>query len=73
MKRIRENRHGEIRAGRVNEVIYDIKKQVAQAFTAYDESCRPYVMTARSHLTVNPDRIHFEDEAEELLVMYSFW
>lgn len=63
----RENRHGEIRAGRVNEVIYDIKKHVSQAFTAYDESCRPYVMTARSHLTVSSDRIHFEDEAKGLL------
>jgi hypothetical protein len=63
----RKNRHGETRAGRASDIIYDIRTKVGQAFTAYDESCRPYVMTARSHLAVNPVRIRFEDEAKRLL------
>lgn len=63
----REDKHGEIRAGRLKEIIYDIKKQMNKAFNQYDESCFPYIMTAEKHISVSIHRIHFVGEAEELL------
>lgn len=62
----RESR-GEIRAGRTNEIIYDIKLQMAKAFKAYDESYFPYLMSAGRHLTVKKERIIFDEDAKELL------
>ena len=58
-----------IRAGRQNEVINDIRRHIETAFREQDENFRPYAMTARAHLTVPPYRIHFEGEAETLLKM----
>ncbi len=63
----REDKYGEIRPGREKEIISDIRKQMSEAFAQYDESIEPYVMKANRHLFVNRDRIHFVDEAEELL------
>lgn len=63
----REDYNGNIRAGRANEIIYDISKTLAKAFEAYDESYFPYALKARKHLTVSRERIHFDDDAQELL------
>ena len=58
---------GTMRAGRKNQLIKDIRDIMQDAFEAYNESFRPYAMTARTHLTVSADKIHFEGDAEKLL------
>lgn len=62
----REDASGNIRAGRANEIIHDIRKRLKKAFEAYGESFTPYAMTAHSNLRVPPFLIHFEGEAAEL-------
>lgn len=63
----REDAAGLTRVGRERECISDIRKQLRTVFYYYDESYFPYAMTAGCHLTISPDRIIFEDEAESLL------
>lgn len=63
----REDASGNIRAGRANEIIHDIRKRLKKAFEAYGESFTPYAMTAHSHLRVHRSLIHFEGEAADLL------
>lgn len=58
-----------IRAGRQNEVINDIRRHIETAFSEQGENFRPYAMTARAHLAVPPNRIHFEGKAETQLKM----
>lgn len=65
----REDKYGNVRAGRLNEIVYDIRKHIEERFMQYDESYMPYAMTARHHLTVSADHIHFEGEARQLLQM----
>ena len=65
----REDQYGNIRAGRLNEVIYDIRLHLQERFKEYDESFMPYAMTARHPLTVPPERIRFEGEAQQLLCL----
>lgn len=67
---IRENKHGELRAGREKEIILDIKKHVRDAFEDYDESYYPYIMTAANHISISRERIHFVDEASDLLKLF---
>lgn len=57
------------RAGRENEVVYDIRRHLESAFRGQNEDYRPYAMTARTHLAVPAYKIHFQDEAEALLQM----
>lgn len=56
-----------IRAGRENEVIYDIRSHLKSVFHGQTDSFVPYAMTARSHLAVPSERIHFMGDAEMLL------
>lgn len=58
-----------IRAGRENEVIYDIRRHLEVAFREQCENYRPYAMTARAHLAVPANKIHFLDKAGSLLEM----
>ena len=60
---------GHIRTGRKGEAISDIRRQLERAFAPLGESFVPYAMTARSHLSVSPDRINFEAEASRLLYL----
>ena len=60
---------GRIRAGRLHEIVYDIRKHLALRFDEYDETYLPYAMTAREHLTVSPDHIYFEGDAAQLLLL----
>ena len=62
----REDR-GVRRVGREAECIYDIRKHLEKAFVDYGESFFPYAMTAKSHITINPSHIFFEEGTEELL------
>ena len=55
------------RAGRLNAIRYDIRLHFEDVFTSYDESFRPYIMTAREHLAVPHHLIHFEGDAQRLL------
>ena len=63
----REDAYGNIRAGRTAEVVYDIGKALGKAFESYDESYYPYCIRSGRHLTVGKERIHFADDAQELL------
>lgn len=63
----RENKWGVKHAGRLHEIVYDIRRHLASRFDEYDEVSQPYAMTARQHLTVSPDHIRFEGEAQQLL------
>lgn len=56
-----------LRAGRKNEVIYDIRRHLNALFNSFSENYQPYAMTANNHLAISSDRILFEDGAEELL------
>ena len=60
-----------IRAGRENDVIYDIRRHLEAAFKAQPYSYRPYAMTAHDHLSVSPHLIHFVGDAE-MLLQYNF-
>lgn len=60
---------GQVRAGRKGAVISDIRRSLEQAFHSLSESFFPYAMTARSHLSVSPDRIVFEGGARVLLTL----
>ena len=64
---VRRQEGGRLRVGRLNETICDIRRHLEEAFKPYYESYFPYAMTADSHLAISPNRIHFEDEAGELL------
>ena len=64
---IREDKNGVKHAGRLHEIVYDIRKQLVFRFDEYDETFLPYAMTARQHLTVSADHICFEGEAQQLL------
>lgn len=68
----RKDRQGYFRAGRLKEVIYDIRLRLQERFALYDESFFPYAMTANSHLAVSPKMIHFVGEAEELAEQFRF-
>lgn len=63
----RENKWGVKHAGRLHEIVYDIRRHLASRFDEYDEMSQPYAMTARQHLTVSPAHIRFEGEAQQLL------
>lgn len=63
----REDKNGVKHAGRLHEIIFDIRKHLAYRFEDYDETFLPYAMTARQHLTVSADHIYFEGEARQLL------
>ena len=65
----REDRYGQHHAGRLHEIVYDIRKHLAYRFDEYDETFLPYAMTAREHLTVSPDHIYFEGDAAQLLLL----
>lgn len=60
---------GHIRTGRKGEAVSDIRRQLERAFAPLGESFLPYAMTARSHLTVSPDKIVFEGLASRLLFL----
>ena len=64
---IREDKNNVKHAGRLHEIIYDIRRHLVWRFDEYDETFLPYAMTARQHLTVSADHIHFEGEAQQLL------
>ena len=64
---IREDKNDVKHAGRLHEIIYDIRRHLVWRFDEYDETFLPYAMTARQHLTVSADHIHFEGEAQQLL------
>ena len=53
---------GRERAGRLRELIYDIRKHVEAVLDLFDESAAPYVMTAFRHLTIGRGHIVFEDD-----------
>ena len=57
----------EIRAGRLHEIIYDIRRQLESQFKAYGEDFQPYAMSAHQHLTIGAEHIQFEGEARQLL------
>ena len=65
----REDSSGKIRAGRLHEIVYDIRKHLENRFEEYGESYLPYAMTARHHLTVGAEHIHFEGDARQLLLI----
>lgn len=56
-----------LRAGRKNEVIYDIRRHLSTLFDTIGENFQPYAMTANSHLAISSERILFEGGAEDLL------
>ena len=56
-----------LRAGRLNEVIYDIRRHLDKLFGSYGQNYQPYAMTAHSHLAIPANHILFEGEAEALL------
>ena len=56
-----------IRAGRLNQVIYDIRQHLKTLFAPYAESFIPYAMTAHEQLALPPSKIVFEGEAKLLL------
>ena len=58
---------GNLRVGRENELRRDIRHHLEEAFSSFGESHQPYAMTARKHLTVPPELIIFEGEANKLL------
>ena len=58
---------GKIRTGRLGETISDIRRHLSQAFLPTGESFVPYAMTARTHLSVQPHMIVFEDDTQRLL------
>ena len=64
------NVDGRLRTGRLNAVIYDIRRTMAAIFENMDESFFPYAMTLRSHLSLPPCKILFEGSARRLLY---FW
>lgn len=68
----RKDKGGNIRTGRLKEIIYDIRKRLQERFNEYDESFFPYAMTANSHLAIAPERIHFVGTAEHLLEEHIF-
>ncbi|MBQ4392178.1 MAG: hypothetical protein II826_03585 [Prevotella sp.] len=59
-----------LRAGRKSAIILDIRNHLGQLFSACGESYQPFAMTAHSHLSITPDHIVFEGEAECLLELY---
>jgi len=59
-----------VRAGRLNEVIYDIRRNLNKLFGTYGQNYLPYAMTARSHLAIPAKHILFEGEAEQLLQLH---
>ena len=61
-----------IRVGRLNEIIFDIRKHLEEVFRNTGESFYPYAMTADTHLTVSPTRIYFEGDAQKLLDVFHF-
>ena len=63
----RKDESGKMRAGRLHEIIYDIRKHLEERFADYGESFQPYAMTAKQHLTIGAEHIHFEGEAQRLL------
>lgn len=63
---------GVLRAGRQNELRRDIWRHLETVFQMYDESCKPYAMTAKTHLTVPQHLIRFEGEAQRLLHQFHF-
>ena len=58
---------GNMREGRQNELRRDIRRHLEDVCTFFGESARPYVMTAKEHLTIPPHLIRFEGEAQRLL------
>lgn len=68
---IRRYVDGKIRAGRENDVIYDIRRHLEATFKAQPYSYHPFAMTAHEHLSVSPQKIHFVGDAEKLL-QYNF-
>ena len=61
--------NGRRRAGRMRELIYDIRQHVEWALAEFDEASSPYVMTAFRHLTIDKQHIIFEDQK---LLQYQF-
>ncbi len=60
---------GKIRAGRKAEIEYDIRRQLALAFSILGDSPIPYGMSRHRHLTVSPDKIVFVGTAHRLLYL----
>lgn len=58
---------GATRTGRQNDIRRDIRLHFEDVFMSYNESFRPYIMTAREHLSIPHHLIHFEGEAQRLL------
>ena len=60
------------RAGRKNEIIFDINRHLEDLFMQFGESALPYSITSRSHLAVPARNIVFEGDAQTLLKDFSF-
>ena len=65
----RIDNYGNVRAGRLNEIVYDIRKHLELRFEEYGESFQPYAMTATRPLSVGAERIHFMGAAQQLLML----
>lgn len=63
----REDQFGQLRAGRLHEIVYDIRQQLEQRFNEYGENYQPYAIGAREELTVGAEHIYFEGEAQRML------
>ena len=63
----REDQFGQLRAGRLHEIVYDIRQQLEQRFNEYGENYQPYAIGAREELTVGAEHIYFEGEAQQML------
>ena len=75
-KRARERHHtllyryepnGKLRAGRLKDVVYDIRKTLQTVFDVYRESYIPYTVSTHKHLSIPPQLIIFERSAEDVL------
>ena len=63
----RNEPNGAVRAGRLKDVVYDIRKTLQAVFDNYDESYVPYTVSAHKHLSISPDLIVFDENAKVLL------
>jgi len=66
---VRQDRYGDLRAGRLNDLTYDISQRMAEHFRVYDENPNPYIVNAYHHLLMPRGRICFEGSAQTLLAM----
>lgn len=58
------------RVGRQNAIILDIRKHLGQLFAACGENYQPFAMTAHTHLSITPDHIVFDGDADRLLDLH---